>query len=104
MKAEQAVLIEVGLSDSAFGCNEERSALNALADRLASAVEKFGTGEFDGDEVGQGKVRLFFYGPDADSLCETIIPGLRELQWPGAVTITRRYGEPGAPESRMHLE
>ena len=100
---QHAVLVSIELSDSGFGSDVEREALAALGDHLAGQVEEASVGEFDGDEVGEGQFRLFFYGPDADRLFTCIKPGLLELQWPGSIVATKRYGEPGAREVAEEL-
>jgi hypothetical protein len=100
---EQAVLVSIELSDTDFGSEVEREALAALGDHLGEQVDRAGAGEFDGHEVGMGRFDLFFYGPDADRLFQCIRPGLLEVRWPGSVSVTRRYGKPGARQAREEL-
>jgi hypothetical protein len=101
---EQAVLISIELSDSAIGSEEERQALGALGDDLAEIVASNRAGEFDGDEVGGGIFKLFFYGPSADKIFALIQPLLVELDWPGQIAFVKRYGTPGTVEKYEIIE
>src|SRR5437867_7509186 len=61
--------------------------LEQLASELETAVAAAGVGEYDGWDYGPEPngttlYRLFLYGPDADELCEAVLP------------IVRRYGLP----------
>jgi hypothetical protein len=66
----------------------------ALEDALSAAIEASLSGEFDGNEVGDGKVVLYMYGPDADTLYTAIAPVLAASPVAANGVVTRRYGAP----------
>jgi hypothetical protein len=101
---EQAVITHVPLSDDAFGAVEERNAIIELEDELTKAAASVG-GEHDGNEVGNGEVVFYTYGPDADILLEAIRNYLDHRVPPGAFAV-KRYGraqDPDSPEERIPL-
>ena len=93
---DHAVLIHISLQDG-------HADLDEVEDRLADAVEAAGTGELDGDLIGEDDAVLYLYGPDADRLWDSIEPIVRSAGFgPGSHGI-KRYGEPGATEERIEL-
>jgi hypothetical protein len=76
-----------------------------LEELLTAALKSRSAGEFDGNEVGGGKVVLYMYGPDADFLYEAVAPVLRGSAVVKGGTILRRYGPPadGVREVRTDL-
>ena len=72
------------------------SRLFALEDKLIEALEKAGTGEFDGNEVAADGSDgfLYMYGPDADELFKTIKPILESVDFMKSATARLRYGPP----------
>jgi hypothetical protein len=79
------------------------SPLFAIEDSLIEAIEASGAGEFDGNEIGQGQVTLYMYGPDADRLFAAIEPVLVGVPLPPGCVAVKRYGEPGAREEVVEL-
>jgi hypothetical protein len=75
---EQAVIVHSALplveSDELF------RQIEALEDQLHSVIAAAGVGEFDGNEIGQGELTLYMYGPDAEKLFAVIAPVLRRAQ------------------------
>jgi hypothetical protein len=51
--------------------------LSTLEDQLIGAIQSSKTGEFDGNEIGNGVTTLYTYGPDADRLYRAIESVLR---------------------------
>jgi hypothetical protein len=51
---EQAVIATIKIRSGGMGSTEERNRIFALEDQLAEAIKKSATGEFDGDEWGDG--------------------------------------------------
>jgi len=100
---EQAVLIYIPLSDDEFGSQEEREAIHKLSDELSKAIETAGTGEFDGDEFGGGECTLFMYGPDADSLYNSIEPVLRASTLTKGGRAVKRHAAPGEKDEEILL-
>jgi hypothetical protein len=98
--AEQAVKVHLRLSDDAFGTAKDREAIFALEDQLEAAIEETATGEFDGDEFGQGECVLFMYGPDADQLFAAILPVLRSSRLAEGGWATKRHGDVSDPDAR----
>ena len=76
-----------------------------LEEQLQKALEDAGTGELDGNEVGEGKAELFMYGPDADPLLDTILPVLQSSELIHDGVIIKRYGpiEDGILEESIDL-
>lgn len=100
MSNENAVTVSLKLSEG-FGTDVERAGVLKLEDILRDAVESQDLGEFDGDEFGHGRVTLYFYGADADSLLSVIEPILKEAQLLPGAKVVKRYGEPGEREVRI---
>lgn len=72
------------------------SRLFALEDQLIEALEKAGTGEFDGNEVAAdgSDGYLYMYGPDAAALFKTVKPILESVDFMKGATAKLRYGPP----------
>lgn len=96
---QHALLIDIGLSDAAFGTPEEREAVFELEDGLIEAMSVEPSIEVDGHEFGEGIGRVYVYGPDADRMFALAEPSLRAFAAPKK-KITRRYGPPGDPDVR----
>lgn len=64
--------IEVRLADDGFGSDADQQLVDALTDQLTAALERTGTGEFDGHEIGTGWLTLYLYGPDVDAMFEAV--------------------------------
>jgi hypothetical protein len=100
---DQAVLVHldgVGLPDAVY----EEYDLATIEDQLSSAVTRDGTGDFDGNEVGQGGATLFMYGPDAERLFRTVEPVLRAYPLCRGARAVIRAGGPGGRERELKLE
>lgn len=100
---QQAVIINLKLSDSDIGTPEDDGPIYELESRLEEAVEGSGAGEFDGDEWGGGWCRLFLYGSDADRLFHTVLPALMAFDALPGSYLVKRLGELGAQESIVRL-
>jgi hypothetical protein len=74
-----------------------------LNERLYEEIESSGTGEFDGNEVGEDGATLFAYGPDADRLFRTMEPTLRSYPVCRNARIVIRHGGPGSPQTELNL-
>lgn len=74
-----SVIIEFPLRGGGeFGNTEERDQIHAFADTLSAAVEDSSTGEYDGDEFGANRCKLFFFTSSPDELFDCIEPILRK--------------------------
>ena len=94
---DHAVLIRIG------SLTHPDAGLDLIEDAIIEAIDRAGVGEFDGNEVGSDGVTLYMYGPDADTLWAAIESVVRQSPLgPGSHAI-KRYGGPGAPESRIDL-
>jgi hypothetical protein len=71
---EQDLLLVFPLAKGQMGTNQERQALELLADDLDAAVQAAGVGEYDGDEYGGGECTFFFCGPDVEQLLAVVRP------------------------------
>ncbi len=100
---DHAVLLHIRLSDDAFGADEDRAACFALEESLQKAIESRGSGEYDGNEFGQGFCTLSMYSWDADLLWESIEPVLEKRPFREGSYALRRYGPPGSREERIDM-
>jgi hypothetical protein len=103
---EHAVIVHIPLSTGQFGTEDERKTLFHVEDRLVSAIDRAGAGEFDGNEFGEGEATFYMYGPDADRLFKAVEPVLRlHPVFRGAYAV-KRYGpavDPASREQRVEL-
>ncbi len=100
---DQAVLVHLdgmGLADAVY----EEHDLATIEDQLSEALTREGTGELDGNEIGQGETTLFMYGPDAERLFRTVEPLLRAYPLCKGSRVVIRAGEPGAREREVKLD
>src|SRR4051794_20572190 len=86
--SQQCVKVILVLESSDLGRSE------ALERELSVAIESAGVGEYDGNEIGDGKAVFYMYGTDADAIYEAIEPVLRASSLAGRGTVVRRYGPP----------
>jgi hypothetical protein len=98
--SEHAVIVHLPLSNSDFGAPQEQEALFALQDELATVIENTRSGEFDGDEFGEGECVVYTYGPDADVLFAAIEPVLKASSLARGGYAIKRYGEAADPAAR----
>ncbi len=100
----QAVIVYLRLSDADTGDPiEDDDPIDRLQAEVEEAVERSGTGEFDGDEWGGGYCRIFLYGADADQLFEAVLPALLKFNARAGSYAVRRYGMPGSREELVLL-
>lgn len=101
---EHAVLVFLKLADDTFGTPDERMAAYDLEDRLESAINQSGAGEYDGHDFGRGFAILYMYGPDADSLLAVVLPIVQTFPVRSGSYIVKQYGPPGSREERVALD
>jgi len=77
--------------------------LDTIEDPLIAAIEASGIGEFDGNAIGPDGAVLYMYGSDADALFEVVGPVLEGVELPAGSYALKRYGPPGANETRVNL-
>jgi hypothetical protein len=67
-----------------------------LEDKLISAINAAGSGEFDGNEVATDGSDgcLYMYGPDADKLFESVRTVLESCEFMQGAIAKLRYGPP----------
>ena len=70
---DECLMLHLKLSDRDFGTREEQASIRAFLGQLEECVTAKNVGELDGDEFGGGECTLYFYGPDADRLFETVL-------------------------------
>jgi hypothetical protein len=93
---ERDLLVVFRLSNRQMGTQEERSALNSLAEQLEAAVCEAGLGEYDGDEYGGGECILFFCGSSEDALIALLRPLIQRSNFGrGAHFVRLREGRDG---------
>ena len=95
--AEHALLVYITSLPADAGVDE-------IEDPLIEAIEAAAVGEFDGNEIGPDGAVLYMYGPDADALFAAVEPILRTAPLGPGSHAVKRYGEPGASESRVELK
>jgi len=94
--AEHAVLLHITSLSADSG-------LDAIEDPLIEAIQAAAVGEFDGNEIGPSGAVLYLYGPNADALFDAVEPVLRSAPLGAGSYAVKRYGEPGADETRVEL-
>lgn len=90
---EHAIIAHLPLIEDPFGSEREREAVTDLAGELQHAIDKYGVGEFDGEEFGGGRCLLYMYGPDADRLFGVVEPILKAAPLSRGGFAIKRYGE-----------
>jgi hypothetical protein len=99
---EEAVLVEFSISGK-MGTKNELQNIFALEDALEKAIKSAGVGEFDGNEIGEGKCVLFMYGPNAKKLFKAIEPIVRRSPLTKGGVVRLRFGPPGSREEQIKL-
>ncbi|QDL91471.1 hypothetical protein FDP22_06545 [Paroceanicella profunda] len=97
---DDCVKIIVPLKGGPMGSPDEIAALMAVGDRLGVFLEGDGSGEFDGDEYGEGTFVIYLYGPDADRLFAAVEPMLRAEPLVQGCRAVKCHGDPAHPEGR----
>jgi hypothetical protein len=98
---EQAVIVHSALPSTES--NELFRQLEALEDQLHSVIATANVGEFDGNEIGQGELTLYMYGPDAEKLFAVVAPVLRGAQLTQSAVASVRSGPPGSTARTVRL-
>ena len=70
--SDQAVIINLRLSDDSFGTDEERQRVLLLEDQIIEVVDRAGVGVVDGPGFGDGVAEFFVHGPDAEAVFAAI--------------------------------
>ena len=94
--SEHAVIVTLPAEQAVFD-------LDTIEDPLIAAIEASGIGEFDGNLIGPDSAILYMYAADADTLFEVIGPVLAGIDLPAGSYAVKRYGPPGAHETRVNL-
>lgn len=77
--------------------------LATLEDRLVRVMDEGGLGTLDGNEVGQGVVTLFLYGPDGERLFSGIEATLRAYPLCQGARVEIRRGADGSLRREVRL-
>jgi hypothetical protein len=97
---EQAVIVHLigsGLPDETYQDYD----LATLEDRLVKVVAHSESGEYDGNEFGEGETILYLYGPNAETLFSAIEGTLRGYPLCQNARVVIRQGPPGSPEREV---
>ncbi len=97
--AEQAVIVH--LKVEAPPHDEE---VAALEQKLATLIQDYELGEYDGNEFGPGSLTLYMYGVDAEKIFCIIEPVLRNHPLRKGGHVTLRAGSPGASVRIIDLD
>lgn len=100
---EQAVILKLKLVSGPMGSEEERKRITELEDELANAIKQSSSGDFDGDEYGEGFCTIYMYGPSAERLFTSLRPALKGFRAPSGSYAIKRYGKPGSKQDRITL-
>jgi len=98
---EQALIITIPLGVKEFEFDER--CCKELESTLTRAVEASGSGEYDGNEFGEGVCKLFLYGRSADALFRLVSPILSSISLPPGSYATKRYGAPGSQNEKVEI-
>src|ERR1700719_1871084 len=69
--------LRLKLASGPMGNEQERNRIEKLEDDLDVAIKKSLSGEFDGDEYGEGFCTIYTYGPSANRLYNSVQPTAR---------------------------
>lgn len=94
--SEHAVLVNLPVDQAGLD-------LATIEDPLIAAIEASGIGEFDGNAIGPDAAVLYMYGADADLLFDVVGAVLERMDLPTGSYALKRYGPPGANETRVNL-
>lgn len=94
--SEHAVIVTLPAEQAVFD-------LDTIEDPLIAAIDASGIGEFDGNLIGPDGAVLYMYGTDADELFAVVGPVLADIDLPAGSYAVKRYGPPGAIETRVNL-
>jgi hypothetical protein len=100
---EQALIATIKLRSGEMGSPDERARIVALENQLSDAIKNSATGDFDGDEYGDGVCTIYMYGPSANRLLTVTQPIFKKFRAPTGSYVTKRYGKPGAKQERISL-
>jgi hypothetical protein len=100
---QQAVISKLKLVASPMGGEEERKRISALEDQLANAIKQSSSGDFDGDEYGDGFCTIYMYGPSAERLYTSVQPTLKSFRAASGLYVIKRYGKAGSKQDRITL-
>ncbi len=97
-----SVVIEFPLRHGEYGSNEERAEIHKFADVLDSMTRDSKVGEYDGDEFGAGRCKLFFYSDEPEKLFARIESKLQDSPFSDGMAAT--LTEPQGAESCRRIE
>jgi hypothetical protein len=100
---EQAVILKLKLASGPMGNEEERKRITELEHLLANAIKQSSSGDFDGDEYGEGFCTIYMYGPSAESLFNSVQPTLKGFRASSGSYVIKRYSKPGSKQDRITL-
>jgi len=103
-EGEQALIVTIRLTSGEMGDKEERTRILALQHQLSDAIENSGVGEFDGDEWGGGKCKIYMYGASAERLLSLAWPILEQFGAPSGSYVQTRCGNSDEEERRIPLD
>lgn len=89
---EQLVKLTFTFSGGEFGDEDEQQFIYDLEGKLEDVLSKKKVGDVDGHEFGDNECEIYLYGPDADSLLESIRPLLVKSPFK-PVRVLQRYGD-----------
>ena len=98
---EQALIVHFQYGDGNL------SRLFELEAELERAIKDAAVGEYDGNEIATdgSDGYLYMYGPNADSLAETVFPILKAAEFMVGAVMRLRYGPPtdGVEEREIRI-
>lgn len=98
----QAVLVHVKVTGQS-GSLKERQEISKLEEQLNQALKRNGFDESDGDEFDNGDCIIYLYALDAEALYSCVEPVLKSCPLRKKIYAVKRFGPPGARESRVEL-
>lgn len=101
---EDAVVVNIALSDDGFGTPEDDVLVEVLDARIRAALQSAAVGKWDGHEFGGGWARVFCCGPSADALFEVLANILLAVErLPAGSYAVKRYHSQGTPQQIIQL-
>lgn len=94
---DQAVIIEIDLSDQPLKPDEVFKSIKALEDEVVVKLPR--KSGLDGEDLGSDEAIIYLYGPNADTIFAAIESTLRKSKF-GHMDITLQYGLPDDPATQ----
>lgn len=102
MYEDDLVLIHIPLSDNDLGSPADDEFVGSIEESICRVLERDDVGMWDGHEFGQGWAKIFVYGPNADAVCDSVLPILLVRDLPHDAFLLKRNKGRSDQVIRLH--